>query len=291
MFKGKSLKKFFLASAVLMIGASALSGCTSKFVKATKKFEDSAVNALNRSEIVQEALDVDFNDFAFLGADFTRADSNNFDVDVSGVAKYNDGKNNAVVTMSYTLDDDYFEDIKPEKQDKLMESLNKAIETEEISSFDYMEIESFANLNSMLQKFANSPKEDFNFKEGLIFSLGNLSFNEKDGVISFDLKNHNTYVKQIITTTYYYNVALKMLMPMTNTYYEYENCLHYNQVNLFVSPEEMQNMKKDPKSIINTFINHLENNAKDKYKIVFKNTENLNENDLSNIEDFEFENC
>ncbi len=288
MFKGKSFKKFILASAVIL-GLTSLTGCSSYFVQSTKKFNKTAIDVLNTNQVVQEVLDADFNDFSFLGADFTKTGSEMLDVDISGVAKYN-GDQKAVVTMSYDLEENYFRNVKDGKKDLIVDLLELALKNKEMKSFDFMEISDFSQLNDVLANIAEPAKSGFNFDRGIVFYLGNLQFDEQEGTVSFDMKNNNIFVKTYIETILIYNPALKIPMPTPVTRYEYENYIDCNQVKLFVSPQELQNMKNDPKSIIDFFVKYVKINDKNKCKITLINREDLSEKDTSNIDDFEFEN-
>ncbi len=293
MLKSKSGKRrLFVAGAILVMGASIFTACTSKLAKASVNFDKSAIYALNNSSVVQEVIDTEFNDFAFLGADFTRVDEDNLDVDISGVAKYNQGQNKAIVKMSYTLNDDIFDGVDELKKHEVVEALGNAIQSEEMREFDLMQVSNIKALNDTLKEISESPIDGYDFKNGMVVSLGNLQFNEDDNTISFQMKNHNDYVH---TTT----VMQPMIIPNGNggsttvmrpvTTYSYEDFLHTNDIYIKVSDKEMEEMKADPSKIIDTFINYVKNGEKGKYVVNSVEIDKLSGQDTSMIDDLDYE--
>ena len=79
----KNLKKFLIAGAALLMGATALAGCSSAITDASNQLGEDAVNALNKSAVVAQVTDEEFTDFTFLGAEFDRANDYAFNVDVT----------------------------------------------------------------------------------------------------------------------------------------------------------------------------------------------------------------
>ena len=122
--KGK--KKLAILAPLVVALASAFAGCSQLEKDAVKDFNQEALNSLNNSPVVSEVVEASFDKFDFLGADFSETASSGYDVDISGIAKYNSNKK-AFVKMSYTFDGENFSSINEKKQSDILKVLSTLI--------------------------------------------------------------------------------------------------------------------------------------------------------------------
>lgn len=259
----KNLKKFFIAGAAIALSASVLAGC-SALKDASQEMGDSTVNILNNSSVVRESTDVTFNEFTFLGADFDRVEGSTLDVDVSGVAKYNEMQNKAYITMNYNLDDSFFAGIDSNDKAEIVRALNQAMQQNEMQDFTFVPINSVKALNESLKGITESPLKDFRYNGGLVFALGDVNVNMEEGYASFQLKSHVDYVKtetQVVPSVIYVNGKPQVGVTTKVNHY-YENFLHTNDVYVRATEQELAAMENDSSLIIDKFIEYVNNNDK-----------------------------
>lgn len=287
----KSLKKFFLAGAALVLGATALAGCSSAMTAASEQLEPEVVGAMNRSAIVREVTDVGFSDFSFLAADFDRAGDERFDIDISGVAQDEQGQK-SYVTLSYNVTDNYFDNISTKENADIINAIKNVVANEEIEEFDMVNVNSVKALNNTLKK-TSEKMEDYNFSKGMVFSITNVKINEEDGTASFRLRSHNNYHK---SETHYepgmvYDFQSGNYKPgmVWKTYNYYDDYVHTNDIYIKASAEDLELMKLDHSFIIDSYVNYVNTEQKDKYVINSVAVDKVSDLDVSMINDVDME--
>lgn len=289
----KNFKKFFLSGAALLIGASALAGCSSAMTKASETLNPEVVAAMNRSAVVQQVTDAEFEDFSFYAADFNRADGNKYDIDVCGVAKDTEGQN-SYVTLSYNVSDSHFAGLKQDDKVEVINAIKEMVAQEEIEEFDLVPVSSVNALNKTLKKTAERVNDDYYFTKGMVFSLSNVQINEENGTASFRLRSHNKYEKteQRYEPGMVYDMQEGSYKPgmVWRTYYYSDDYIHTNDIYIKASAEDLQLMKLDHSYIIDHYVNYVNNGQKDNYVINSVSTDKVSDYDVSMISDVEIEN-
>ena len=287
----KNLKKFLIAGAALLMGATALAGCSSAITDASNQLGEDAVNALNKSAVVAQVTDEEFTDFTFLGAEFDRANDYAFNVDVSGIAKYKEGANKAYVTMNYLLDDSYFDGVDVSKKEQVINAISKAMQTEEMKDFDFLPIANVKALNGTLKKISESPLDDFHYGKGMVFALGNLKLDEENGSVSFQMKSHVNYSKteSRMEPGMVWNGESYTLGMVMKTYHYNEDFIHTNDVYVKVSQEDMDLIKLDPSYAVDAFISRVKKKKKDSYVVNSVEVDKVSDLDTSMLNEVDKE--
>ena len=259
----------------MLMSMGMLTGCSNEFAAAQENLNKVGLDQLQQSSVVREVTNEDFSDFQFLCAEFEVNDDKTYDVDVNGVAQYNDGNDQAYVKMSYNLDEKYFYEIRSDDKIAVINTLAEAMGKEEMKAFDYAALNSIKEINSTVKNIAESPLDDYSFNKGMVFSLGKIRFDEGQDRVYFEMKAHVKYEHSYVTWEPRYNGVT------TVTRYEYDDFIHTNDIYLNVDKQEMAEMKADNKLIFDKFVSVVKNNEKDKYVINSNEIDKLKDLDTS----------
>ncbi len=278
----KNKKKFILIGAVAALGATMLAGCSQALLDAQTNVEDSMLKAIRTSELVSDEVNNKVEDIVFLGADFDRADNSTYDVDVNGVAKCND-KKNAYVTMSYNINESFFTGISEDDKSEIINALALAIEQSEMKDFSFVEVGNAVKLGDTLKSISESPVKDYKYDKGLVLSIEDVVFDEQEGYVSFQMKNHNKYCKTVtqMVPTYTYINGQMQLSYVVKTNYYYEDFVHTNDIYIRASSEQMEKMKEDSSLIFDTYALYVNNGQKDNYIINSVAVDKVSERDAT----------
>ncbi|MCI8555995.1 MAG: hypothetical protein HFI85_05485 [Clostridia bacterium] len=275
----KKLNKAILLGATMILSMGMMTGCTGEFEKAQENLNKTGLDQLQHSKVVREVTDEEFSHFKFLCAEFEVNDDKTYDVDVNGVAKYNDGKEQAYVKMSYTLDGQSLYEVNKDDRAAILNLISQTMSRQEMKAFDYAPLSSIKAINSILRQTAESPLDEFNYRHGILFSLGKIKFDEDKDRVCFEMKTHVKYERPY--TVMQPIVVGNMMTMMPVTHYENEEFIHTNDVYLNVSKEEMARMKADNKLIFDKFVDVVKKQEFDKYVINSVEVDKLDDLDIS----------
>ena len=284
--KGK--KKLAILAPLVVALASAFAGCSQLEKDAVKDFNQEALNLLNNSPVVSEVVEADtsFDKFDFLGADFSETASSDYDVDISGIAKYNSNKK-AFVKMSYTFDGENFSSINEKKQSDILKVLSSLIGKEEMKSFEFMPISSVKSLNGVVKSISESPLDEYDFNKGLVFSLSDVKFDQEGGNISFRIKTYSEFVNETTVLTPIPILGpdgVTTIIPTPITNRNYADYIQENNVIISVSNEEMAEMLEDKSLIFDKFVELVSSEAKDQFAISQVSSEKPTKFDTTTID-------
>ncbi len=263
----------------MLMSMGMLTGCSNEFVAVQENLNKVGLDQLQQSSVVREVTDEEFSHFKFLCAEFEVNDDKTYDVDVNGVAKYNNGKEQAYVKMSYTLDGQSLYEVNKDDRSAILNLISQVMSTQEMKAFDYASLNSIKAINSIVRNTAESPLDEFNYRHGIVFSLGKIQFDEDKDRVCFEMKTHVKYERPYTVMQPIMVGNTLTMMPITH--YENEEFIHTNNVYLNVSKEEMAEIKADNKLIFDKFVDVVKKEEIDKYVINSVEVDKLDDLDIS----------
>ena len=224
-------------------------------VKAEEEFNLVACSILNNSDKSNQAAGVDFNKCSFYGADFSKNGENKYNVEIYGAVKYDNESKEALMTMSYTLDAEYFKGLYdcdihlPE----IMQALCQAMKDNEMNDFSLTSVNNVDVLNSSIENFANEREDGHSFENGWVVSLDNPMVNVEDGFAAFQMKSGLVYYRSVYAP----------FAPAPNTYHK----LYLSTQNVYVkaSEEELSRMKLDSSLVYDKYIEYVNSGESQNY--------------------------
>lgn len=285
--KGK--KKFAVLAPLVATIAMGFAGCSQADKDAVKDFNQEVLNVLNNSPVVSEVVETNFDKFDFLGADFEETAQSDYDVDISGIAQYNNTQK-AFVKMSYTLDGKEFASINEKKQDEILKVLTTLVGKEEMKNFDFVAVSGVKKLNGVINSVSESPVKDYDFNKGLVFSLSDVKFDEEGGAISFNMRTYVEYANEetvLAPLPITDPDGMTTIIPTPIKKTNYEDFIHENVVAISVTSEEMNQMKQDNSLIFDKFVELVNSDSKDQFVVSQVSSEKPTKFDTSMLEKIE----
>lgn len=263
-------KNRFVVGASFLLGLTTLVGCSAAVKDAQENIDTTTVNAMNQSQAVRVITQEEFKEFTFLGADFERSDSSALNVEVSGLAKYGE-EQSAFVNLGYTDVESFFSEINQEDKAAIINALSAVIQERELTDFEMTPVSSAAVVNDTLKDIAESPLDNYRYNNGMVFAVGNVSFNEEEGYASFEVKSNIEYSHTYSQITYGIvgrnSDGSFRYGPITKIKTEYEDFLHTHRIYVRASEAEISAMQNDMSLIFDKFYTVVKDGEKENYVV------------------------
>lgn len=263
------IKKFVALGLTALAITGLLTGCSSELKDAQKNINSVGLNALNGSKIVNVMTDDEFSDYVFSGADFV-LDGGNYILDVSGFSTTANNKK-AYTNMEYVVESSEFDGVDAKNSAEVINAIAKVIAEYEMTSFDYAPMKSLDKFNNSMNKTFESPVNGYKLATGLTYAVDDITFNEKDGYVSFSTRQNTDYSKTTTEMVYMFigtdtNGNAKWgFRPQVKTYHEKFNQEHV--IYIKASEEEIALMKEDNSLIFDKFVELVNEGQKTDYTV------------------------
>lgn len=271
--KPSNMKKTFIAlglSAVALASAFTLAGCSeSKLTKAQNNIDHQVTSVLNQEEI-QNELNSPFSNFTFLGANVEESNSKKYNVNINGIATYQNTNQKAYTAFNYIVNKNYFDEKSTKSNADIINTLAEIVKNEDYETYSIANVNNLQALNHAMGKATESPIDDFQFNRNFLYGVSDVNFSEEDGVVSFSTKEYVNFSRTRTVVEYAYvwhGDNDWSFEPRWTVVTDYEPFFMDHNVYLKLTPEEMKQAKTDSSIIFDKFTEYVNGNQKDKYVI------------------------
>lgn len=265
--KGVRMKKIYKKIATLSVSAlimlGAMSGCSDP-----EKIAEDNLNTTILDIVNSQNLDKEFESYTMLGTNFV-LNGEYYDIDIGGLAKYNNNDDEFLVNLNFELDKEFLKDVNPKISLELIEVLNKVLPQQNIKKIDTISINDFKELN----KSVNSSIEEYSPDSSLTYIIKNIRFNQENKEVSFD-----TYTNICLKVPYILNVYNPILkITQAQVEYKYQHHTVKNNITIKISLEELKEMELNNELIFDKFVSVVNKNDTSSYTIT---TTNIDKNKI-----------
>ena len=258
-------------AAVMAFTGLTLTGCSKALQEAQANIDQSVTEVLNVDESIQAQCDAQFENFTFLCADVEKGGSNQYAVDINGIASIQNSNQDAYTTLSYLVDGKYFDEMDKATHENIINALASIVQNEKFQSFSVSNINNVEKLNEAMSKVIESPLDDFHMSKNFLYAVGNVTLDEQNNVASFSTRDASKFYKTTTQTRYGLVGVDSKGNPkyglVTTTKTDYETFFLNHNVYIQLTPEEMAIAKQDSSFIFDKFAELVKQEAKEKYVI------------------------
>ena len=181
---GKVKKVFVLLGAVALMAT--MTGCSQSIVDRAEALGQDIKTVCN-VELEESGSELKINKFELIGADVVKS-SFDFDVNFNGVSSFTDSSV-GFTSLSYEVPSTYFENFdKDTSYEKLYDLFEAIIKDHEPVNVQVSPVPDISSINDAFIKNEVSPFEKYNVSSGLLYNLGEPTFDDADNRVTFDTK-------------------------------------------------------------------------------------------------------